>query len=98
MGFRDGKGESIFNEKAEESFWERRKMRRKEWLAQLDELEEKKALSKRMARTQYFAALSAAGPVEGASKDPLNCDRLAMQIFSSFKANILLKSFHGKKT
>lgn len=97
LGYRNGNGQSIFNEKAEDSFWERRQKRRKEWLEQLEKLEEKKALSKRMARTQYFAKLSAIEPDVGSSKELPNCDMLAMQIFSSFKANILLGSFQGKK-
>lgn len=97
LGFRNGNGQKLFNEKAKDSFWERRQKRRKEWLAQLDELEEKKALSKRMARSQYFMELSSIKPLLGESKKPVNCDMLAMQIFSSFKANILLESFHGKK-
>ncbi|MCM1385915.1 MAG: hypothetical protein NC231_01195 [Bacillus sp. (in: Bacteria)] len=97
LGFRNGNGQKLFNEKAKESFWERRQKRRKEWLAQLEELEEKKALSKRMARSRYFMELSSIKPLFGESKEPLNCDRLAMQIFSSFKANILLQSFQGKK-
>ncbi|MCM1251449.1 MAG: hypothetical protein NC321_01390 [Clostridium sp.] len=97
MGFRNGSGQKLFNEKAKESFWERRQKRRKEWLAQLEELEEKKALSKRMARSRYFMELSSIKPLFGESKEPLNCDMLAMQIFSSFKANILLGNFHAKK-
>lgn len=97
LGFRNGNGQKLFNEKAQDSFWERRQKRRKEWLAQLDELEEKKALSKRMARSQYFMELSSIKPLLGESKESVNCDMLAMQIFSSFKANILLGSFRAKK-
>lgn len=97
LGYRNGNGQSIFNEKAKDSFWELRKKRRKQWLEQIEELEEKKALSKRMARTQYFAKLSAIEPDQGIAKELPNCDMLAMQIFSSFKANILLESFQGKK-
>ena len=97
LGYRNGNGQRIFNEKSKDSFWERRKKRRKEWLEQLEELEEKKALSKRMARTQYFAKLSAIEPDTEISQELPNCDMLAMQIFSSFKANILLESFQGKK-
>ena len=97
LGYRNGNGQRIFNEKSKDSFWESRKKRRKEWLEQLEELEEKKALSKRMARTQYFAKLSAIEPDMETAKELPNCDMLAMQIFSSFKANILLESFQGKK-
>ncbi|MCM1154296.1 MAG: hypothetical protein NC314_03380 [Roseburia sp.] len=92
-----GNGQRIFNEKAKDSFWERRKKRRQEWLELLEELEEKKAVSRRMARSQYFAELSAIEPEEGVTKEVPNCDALAMQIFSTFKANILLESFQGKK-
>ncbi|MCM1038823.1 MAG: hypothetical protein NC434_05815 [Ruminococcus sp.] len=94
-----GNEQRIFNEKDKDSFWERRKKRRQEWLELLEELEEKKAVSRRMARSQYFAELSAIAPEggEGSVKEMPNCDALAMQIFSSFKANILLESFQGKK-
>lgn len=97
LGFRNGNGQKLFNEKAKDSFWERRKKRRQELLAQLEELEEKKALAKRMARSAYYTELSSVRPETDGQTEPFNCDRLAMQIFSSFKANILLESFHGKK-
>lgn len=97
LGFRNGNGQKLFNEKAKDSFWERRKKRREELLAQLEELEEKKALAKRMARSAYFMELSAVRPEMVESAARLDSDQLAMQIFSSFKANILLESFHGKK-
>lgn len=97
LGFRNGNGRRAYNEKSKDSFWERRRKKRQELLAQLEELEEKKALSKRMARSEYFMDLARISSDAGESSEPLNCDRLAMQIFSSFKANILLQSFQGKK-
>lgn len=98
MGFRNGSGQKLFNEKAKDSFWERRKKRRQELMEQLDELEEKKAIAKRMAKSQYNAEVSAIKQGSNISSEPVNCDRLAMQIFSSFKANILLGSFmNGRK-
>lgn len=99
LGFRNGNGQKLFNEKAKDSFWERRRKRRKELLEQLEELEEKKAIARKMARSQYFMELSETKPVEGEPEESVNCniDMLAMQIFSSFKANILLETFRGKK-
>ncbi len=97
LGFRNGKGQAAFNEKAKESFWERRKKRREEWLEQLEELAEKKALSKRMAQSAYFMKCAAVKPMKGEPQTTVNMDALAMQIFSSFKANILLESFQGKR-
>lgn len=100
LGFRNGNGRKIFDKKSKDSFWDRRKKKREELLEMLEELEEKKALSKRMARSEYFMELASVKPMleEGEQKEPLNCDRLAMQIFSSFKANILLQSFQSKKS
>ena len=51
LGFRNGNGRKIFEEKSKDSFWDRRKKKREELLAMLEELEEKKALAKRMARS-----------------------------------------------
>ena len=97
LGFRNGNGRKIFEEKSKDSFWDRRKKKREELLAMLEELEEKKALAKRMARSEYFMELASIKPMLGEQKESINCDRLAMQIFSSFKANILLQSFQSKK-
>ena len=92
-----GNGGKFYYEKTEESFWDRRKKKREELLELLDELEEKKALAKRMARSEYFMELASIEPMFREQKELLNCDSIAMQIFSSFKANILLQSFQSKK-
>lgn len=97
LGFRNGNGRKIFEEKSKDSFWDRRKKKREELLALLEELEEKKALAKRMARSEYFMELASVKTMYGEQKELLSCDSLAMQIFSSFKANILLQSFQSKK-
>ncbi|MBD5445609.1 MAG: hypothetical protein HDR29_08695 [Lachnospiraceae bacterium] len=97
MGFRHGNGENAFNKKSEDSFWVRRMKRRKELLEQIKELEEKKAIAKRMARSEYYTQLSEMAYNDGRTIEPENCDRLAMQIFSTFKTNILLETFRGKK-
>ena len=61
-----------------------------------EELAEKKALSKRMAVSEYYAEL-AAQPPEADRIPPTECDALAMQIFSRFKANIIQNMFRIKK-
>lgn len=96
LGFRNGEGRKAFDEKSKESFWERRQKRREEWLEQLEELADKKALSKRMAQSEFFLKSAAVKPTEAGSRNAVNTDMLAMQIFSSFKANIMLESFQGK--
>lgn len=97
LGFQNGKEQKLFHEKSEDSFWERRIKRRKELLAQQKELDEKRAIARRMARSEYFAQLSQIQAEGNTSTEPENYDRLAMQIFSSFKANILLDTSYCKK-
>lgn len=93
---RDEEQERIFRRKAKDSFWERRRKRRKALLAMYEELADKKALSKRMAVSEYYAEL-AAQPPEAERIPPTECEALAMQIFSTFKANIILNMFRIKK-
>lgn len=94
--YRDEERERLFRKKAKDSFWERRRKRRKALLAMYEELADKKALSKRMAVSRYYAEL-AAQPPEAERIPPTECDALAMQIFSTFKANIILNMFRIKK-
>lgn len=74
-GFQDGKGESLFQRESEDSFWERRVQRRKRLQEQLEELQEKRMLDKRMlgeeyVQQAYFSAellFGGAGEPEGKS-------------------------------
>lgn len=52
-GYQNGKGESLFNQKAEDSFWERRMQRSKELMEQLEELQAKRMLDKRLLGEDY---------------------------------------------
>lgn len=84
--------ERLFRKKARDALWERRRKKRKALLALYDELAEKKALSRRMAVSEYYADLAALPP-EAEEIPPSDCDARAMQIYASFKANILLRMF-----
>lgn len=84
-------------QKAEESFWELRKKRRKEWMDLLKELDETKAAAKKMAKMEYYIRQSSETVRTGAADHELNEDVLAMQIFSSLKMGVLLESFMNKK-
>lgn len=53
-GFQNGKGESLFQQKAEDSFWERRMRRSKELQEQLEELQMKRLLDKRLLGEDYM--------------------------------------------
>lgn len=53
-GYQNGKGESLFQQKAENSFWERRIQRRKELQEQFEELQKKRMLDKRMLGEDYM--------------------------------------------
>lgn len=100
MGFRSGNEYKPFNSKGEDSFWERRAKRKKQLKKELDEMQEKKAVSKQIAKSRYYAELGAIqqdGPGEDKTAEPVNYDMLAMQIFSTFKTNIILESLRGKK-
>lgn len=94
--YRDEERERLFRKEAKDSFWERRRKRRKALHAMYEELADKKALSKRMAVSRYYAEL-AAQPPEAERIPPTECDALAMQIFSKFKANIILNMFRIRK-
>lgn len=87
--------EREYRKKVRDSFWERRRKRRKALLALYQELDEKKALSKRLAVSRYYAELAALPP-EAEQIPPSEIDALAMQIYSGYKANILLKMFQYK--
>lgn len=52
-GYQNGKGGSLFNQKAEDSFWERRVERRKQLQEQFEELQQKRALDKRLLGDDY---------------------------------------------
>lgn len=99
LGFRHGNGERIYEEKSKDSFWERRLKRRKELKAQLEELEDKKAIAKRMAKTEYYALLAKqeTESVYGGTAQPVNSDMLAMQIFSSLKVSALIEPLGSRK-
>ena len=53
LGYQNGKGESLFQRESEDSFWERRVQRRKHLQEQLEELQEKRMLDKRMLGEDY---------------------------------------------
>ena len=52
-GFQNGKGKSIYDEKSQDSFWERRAERKQRLEEQYEELLEKKALARKLAQEQY---------------------------------------------
>lgn len=56
-GYQNGKGTSLYNEKSQDSFWERRAERKQRLEEQYEELQEKKALAKRLAQEQYYEEL-----------------------------------------
>ncbi len=56
-GFQNGKGKSLYDEKSQDSFWERRAERKQRLEEQYEELQEKKALAKRLAQEQYYEEL-----------------------------------------
>lgn len=106
IGFRGGNGYRQFNEKSEDSFWERREKRRKLLKEELEEMQEKKAVARQMAKSQYYAQmaemtelaeLKRGENMTDVSGMPLNYDAIAMQIFSTFKTSIMLESLRGKK-
>lgn len=96
MGYRHGNGKTFFDKKAKDSFWERRAKRRKERLEQLKELDEKKAIAKRVAKTQYYAQLPPSNVKEEQVVQPEDMDRLAMQIFSAYEINVMLDLLRSK--
>ena len=53
-GYQNGKGESLFNQKAEDSFWERRMQRRIQLQEQQEELQMKRMLDKRLYGEDYM--------------------------------------------
>lgn len=74
-GFQNGKGESLFQQESEDSFWEKRVQRRKRLQEQLEELQEKRMLDKRMLgedyvqQTYFSAELLFAGAGEPEAKN-----------------------------
>lgn len=56
-GYQNGKGTSLYNEKSQDSFWERRAERKQRLEEQYEELQEKKAFAKRLAQEQYYEEL-----------------------------------------
>ncbi|MCI8484958.1 MAG: hypothetical protein HFH41_11575 [Lachnospiraceae bacterium] len=52
-GYQNGKGGSLFHQRAENSFWERRVERRKQLQEQFEELQQKRALDKRLLGDDY---------------------------------------------
>lgn len=83
--------------KEEESVWDLRKKRRKQWMALLKELEEAKVTAKKMAKTEYGIRQSSEIVRNGMPDHELNEEALALQIFSTLKMNVLLESFMSKK-
>ena len=53
-GYQNGKGTSLYDEKSQDSFWERRAERRQRLEEEYEELLEKRALAKRLAQEQYY--------------------------------------------
>lgn len=96
MGYRHGNGKTFFDKKSKDSFWERREKRRKQLIEQLKELDEKKAIAKRVAKTQYYASLPSGNMESGQSAKPGDMDRLAMQIFSAYEINVMLDMLRNK--
>ncbi|MCM1499952.1 MAG: hypothetical protein NC124_15930 [Clostridium sp.] len=56
-GYQNGKGTSLYDEKSQDSFWERRAERKRRLEEQYEEIQEKKALAKRLAQGQYYEEL-----------------------------------------
>ena len=53
-GYQNGKGKSLYDEKSQDSFWERRAERRQRLKEEYEELLEKRALANRFAQEQYY--------------------------------------------
>ncbi len=83
--------------KEEESSWDLRKKRRKQWMELLKELDETRAAAKKMAKTEYVIRQSSRIVKDGAPDHELNEEAMAMQIFSALKVNVLLESIQNKK-
>ena len=56
-GYQNGKGTSLYDEKSQDSFWERRAERKQRLEEQYEEVQEKKALAKRLAQERYYEEL-----------------------------------------
>lgn len=56
-GYQNGKGTSLYDEKSQDSFWERRAERKQRLEEQYEEVQEKKALAKRLAQEHYYEEL-----------------------------------------
>ena len=53
-GYQNGKGKSLYDEKSQDSFWERRAERRQILEEEYEELLEKRALAKKFAQEKYY--------------------------------------------
>lgn len=58
-GYQNGNGKSLYNEKSQDSFWERRAERKQRLEKEYEELQEKKALTEKLQQRQYYADLIA---------------------------------------
>ncbi len=56
-GCQNGKGTSLYDEKSQDSFWERRAERKQRLEEQYEEIQEKKALARKLAQEQYCEEL-----------------------------------------
>lgn len=85
-GYQNGNGKSLYNEKSQDSFWERRAERQKRLDERYEELQEKRALAKRLAQEQYYAELAANEAENSRLTHSWNKER---QMSAAYEANIM---------
>lgn len=91
MGYQNGKGESIFNRKAEESYWERRAKRRKKLKEQYEEFEKKKAIEKRRAQHEYFVKAAEITAENRRLVEMGEAEKQIAEIPAVYEANMLMQ-------
>ena len=88
-GYQNGNGKSLYDEKSQDSFLERRPERKQRLDEQYEELLEKKELAKKLQQRHYYAELAANKAENSRLSHSWNNERQMSQVFAAYEANVM---------
>lgn len=94
-GYQNGNGKRLYEDKSENSFWERRVERKRRLEEQYEELQEKKILAKRMAQEQYYEELLERKAENSRFMLSLNGEKRMSQVSAAYEANVMTDFTEG---
>lgn len=94
-GYQGGNGKKLYNEKSQDSFWERKAERKRRLEEQYKEMQEKKVLAEKLQQRQYYAELTENKAENSQLLTSWNNERQLAQASAAYETNVTIDFTEG---